>query len=239
MTSGADKLQQDELIIPKKALKLNIYLKQSFFRKNMNYIDIATIIKIKIAFALAYFPVVTLAGFLQSWIMNLAGDSSAKDEGFATLNPAVHFDSYGYFILIFPWQLFGIDINIGFGKMIPNDLDGAVVSRYNFLKKFIIAFSAAISYFISTFAFGIILQLYYIFLFNSHYAICGSLFQISAATVSLSRELTFVFTILNLVDLILYKFDKDGAIKYNPFVKLLIVLAIASILSPLLSLIFS
>lgn len=205
----------------------------------MNYIDIATIIKLKIAFALAYFPVVTLAGFLQSWIMNLAGDSKAKDEGFATLNPAAHFDSYGYFILLFPWQLFGIDINIGFGKMIPNDLDGVVVSRYNFIKKFIISFAAAIAYFISTFVFVLITQFYYAFLFSAQYAFCSSLFQVAIAMVTLSRELTFVFTILNLVDLLLYKFDKDGAIKYNPFIKLLIVLAIASIISPLLSLIFS
>ena len=49
----------------------------------------------------SYFISHTINGFLQAFIINKLGDSTAKDEGFMTLNPLYHIDTFGLLVLIF------------------------------------------------------------------------------------------------------------------------------------------
>jgi len=55
----------------------------------------------------------TLNGFLQAYFIDILGDSTAKDEGYLTLNPLDHIDFFGVFAVIF----FGI----GWYQTVPID----------------------------------------------------------------------------------------------------------------------
>jgi hypothetical protein len=65
--------------------------------------DLINLLQLKIAFLLAYFPTVSFSGWLQALINKRLGDDTAVNDGFLTLDPAVHFDPFGFFILIFLW----------------------------------------------------------------------------------------------------------------------------------------
>lgn len=206
----------------------------------MGFLDFANILQTKIIYIFAYFPVITLIGFLQAWINSKLDDDTAKNWGFLTLDPTVHFDTYGFFVLVFPWQLFGIDLNIGFGKLIPYNPDG-IYGRFVKLKKIIILFSASIAAFIASLIFGFLTTIIMV----SSRAIMA---QISAkflfaflrmveGLVSLSSELFFIYFIINLVDAFLYKFDKDDVIKSNVFLRFLIIILAAIFVAPIIRLI--
>lgn len=203
----------------------------------MGFLDFANILQIKIIYIFAYFPVITLIGFLQSWINTKLGDDTAKNWGFLTLDPAVHFDAYGFLILIFPWQLFGVDINIGFGKLVPYNPEG-IYGKFAKLKKVLVLFSASIAAICTTLIFGILATL---IMLSSKYFIAqiGTTFLVAflrmvQGLVSLGSELAFIYFIINLVDAVLYKFDKNDVIKSNIFFRFLIVIMAAILLSPII-----
>jgi hypothetical protein len=68
-------------------------------------------IQILIALLIAYVPIVTISGFVEAWAVTLAGDDSAEDAGFLTLNPLRHIDPVGMFVLFL--------IEWGFGQRVP------------------------------------------------------------------------------------------------------------------------
>lgn len=64
-----------------------------------------------IALLIAYVPTVTISGFVEAWAITLAGDDTAEDAGFLTLNPLRHIDPIGIvFLALIKW---------GFGQRVP------------------------------------------------------------------------------------------------------------------------
>lgn len=47
-----------------------------------------------ITFLIAYVPSASFVGWFEAWIANKLGDSTAKDEGYLTLNPYMHMDMF-------------------------------------------------------------------------------------------------------------------------------------------------
>lgn len=211
----------------------------------MTYIEIATFLQTKIVYLFAYFPVITLAGFLQAWINAKAGDETAKNFGFLTLDPMVHFSLLGFMVLMFPWQLFESNpLVIGFGKIIPSRVD-SLSGKWQQLKKGVILFSAAISAFITWMLFSVLAVISSILLSVQASAIPANLTGVSIAflqllggLVRLSSELFFIFFIINIVDVLLYKFDKNGTIRGNVFLRLGLAFVAVMLFAPLVRLIF-
>lgn len=203
----------------------------------MVFLDLANILQTKIIYIFAYFPVVTLVGFLQSWINSKLGDDTAKNWGFLTLDPAVHFDTYGFFVLVFPWQLLGIDLNIGFGKLIPYNPE-SLYGRFIKLRKLIILFSSFISAFLCSIFFGFITNIVLLFSKIIISQVGSSFFlallMMAEGMLMLSASLSFIYFVVNLVDALLYKFDKNDVIKSNVFLRFLIVIGTAILLSHLI-----
>lgn len=204
----------------------------------MNFLAFAQILQIKIAYIFAYFPVVTLAGYVQTWITHKLGDDTAKNWGFLSFDPAVHFDSSGFFILAFPWQLFGLNINIGFGKMIPINPEG-VYGKYKRLKKYLIFFSGALSYLLTWLLYSLIgIVIVGTFMATTTLvhssSIFASLVTMMQVISSLSLELFILFCAINMADLLLYKFDKNGTIRENFLYRMLFVMAIAAFILPII-----
>ena len=77
----------------------------------MNYNTLALYSIYYIALFLTYIILVSLAGCTRAWITNLMGDSTAKDEGYLTLNPGMHFDLLG--------SIMFLTLGIGWGSQIP------------------------------------------------------------------------------------------------------------------------
>lgn len=60
---------------------------------------------------LAYIISTTIANCFRAWVANKMGDSTAKNEGFLTLNPLIHIDPVGLLFLIF--------FHFGWGRNVP------------------------------------------------------------------------------------------------------------------------
>lgn len=209
----------------------------------MTYIEIAQLLQSKIAFLVAYFPIVSIIGFLQAWIAYKMGDDTAKNWGFLTLDPLVHADLYGFIILLFPWQLFGSDINFGFGKFVPTDPEG-LYGRFQKIRKVIILFSGMLAALLTWFLVEIARMLVFVVLTRVpqtavlHYeSLIVAFIKILNACLSLTTTLFFIFLIINGVDALLYKFDKKGVIKQNLLLRFLIIMAAALLAEPLLFLV--
>jgi len=69
-----------------------------------------------ITFFLAYLIAVTLANCFRAWVTNKMGDPTAKNMGFLTLNPLIHIDFIGIFVLL--WS-FSNQRPIGWGRRVP------------------------------------------------------------------------------------------------------------------------
>jgi hypothetical protein len=64
-----------------------------------------------ITFFIAYVISTTLAGAFRAWVAKMVGDETAEDAGLLTLNPIVHIDPVGLFMLVF--------FNLGWGRYAP------------------------------------------------------------------------------------------------------------------------
>lgn len=85
-----------------------------------------------IALFIAYVPSVTILGFFEAWMATMAGDETAEEQGFLTLNPLKHVDLFGLiFIVLIKW---------GFGQRIPTN-PANIKSPYRNLKYFAVVFS--------------------------------------------------------------------------------------------------
>ncbi len=61
----------------------------------------------------AYFISHTINGFLQATVINALGDPTAKNEGYQSLNPLDHIDTFGFIALVF--------LGIGWLQTVPID----------------------------------------------------------------------------------------------------------------------
>ena len=94
-----------------------------------------------ITFFLAYMVAVTIAGAFRAWMAARAGDTTAEDIGFLTLNPLAHVDPVGLLFLFLPRFYFG------WGRHVPINPFNITPPRRN-LKLVSVFFSDAISHFI-------------------------------------------------------------------------------------------
>lgn len=101
----------------------------------------------------AYFISHTINGFLQAYIINKLGDSTAKDGGYMSLNPLDHIDTFGFLALIF--------LGIGWLQTVPIDpyaFTGSMRYFRLFLafatEAFIALIVATVSLFIAVYAYG-------------------------------------------------------------------------------------
>lgn len=207
--------------------------------------DLILLLQIKIAFLLAYFPTISLSGFLQAFLNKLLGDDTAKNEGFLTLDPSAHFDSIGFFILVFPWQLIGMDMNFGFGKRVPINVE-KIYGKNKTFRSVLLMFTSSIAYLITTILavailiFGLTFLVKFVpnFLLNS--GLDKSLTIFLQAIVRLNISLFLVYTVISFVNLIVYSVDEDSFIRRNQFSWILLILIISSLMmGPLERLLFS
>lgn len=115
-------------------------------------LETAQLIQELIAYLIAYFPTVTLAGYTEAWLAKKFGDRTPEHAGFLTLNPLVHMDPIGIALVALP-------PHFGFGKRMPMDLDN--IKKKNKTAKLLLLFmSRAITHL--AIILGLIF-LYYIF----------------------------------------------------------------------------
>ncbi len=105
-----------------------------------------------ILLVIAYFISQTINGFLQATIINALGDSTAKDEGYQSLNPLDHIDTFGFLALII--------LGIGWLQTVPID-PYSFTGSYRYLR-LLIAFSveAIVSLCLATFSLFTAVYLY-------------------------------------------------------------------------------
>jgi hypothetical protein len=77
----------------------------------MNFNTIAISVTYYISMILSYMILVSLVGYVRALIAKWMGDDTAEQQGFLTLNPAVHADIFGFLLLVF--------LGIGWGRQIP------------------------------------------------------------------------------------------------------------------------
>ena len=94
-------------------------------------LETAQLIQELIAYLIAYFPTVTLAGYTESWLAKKFGDRTPEHAGFLTLNPLVHMDPIGIAFVALP-------PHFGFGKRMPMDLDN--IKKKNKTSKLLLLF---------------------------------------------------------------------------------------------------
>lgn len=202
----------------------------------MTFFELASFFQTKIIYLVAYFPVVTFIGYSQAFINHKMGDDTAKNMGFLSLDPTVHFDPFGFFFLMFPWQLLDAGDSIGFGQFIPYSLDG-IYGRFKFLKKMVISFSAFISALISSIIWLLILALYLGILgINTINPVTIAIAQIFKGIISLSVRLSMLYFVINIVDCAIYHFDKKGVIRENFMLRFLIIILAAIFILPIIQL---
>lgn len=85
----------------------------------------------------SYMILVSLVGYFRALISTFMGDDTAKENGFLTINPAVHTDPFGIFLLIF--------IGIGWGRLIPVN-PANIIGRHRWLKLSFVMLSGVIGY---------------------------------------------------------------------------------------------
>ena len=77
----------------------------------MSYYKFAIYATYFITLVLSYMILVTLVGYFRALIAKWMGDNTAEQQGFLSLNPAVHVDLFGLILLIL--------LRIGWGRQIP------------------------------------------------------------------------------------------------------------------------
>ena len=192
--------------------------------------DLNTLLQIKIAFVLAYFPTICFSGWLQAFLNKKIGDDTAANEGFMTLDPGVHFDPFGFFILVFPWQFIGMDMNFGFGKRVPINVDH-IHGKFKTLRTVLLIFTSSISYLIATILvvpiFGILkLALIKLSLIN----VSNAILLFGSATIRLCASLFLVYTVIGFVNLIIYSVSEDNFLRKNQFGVILLILVLSMLL---------
>jgi Zn-dependent protease len=115
-------------------------------------LETAQLIQELIAYLIAYFPTVTLAGYAEARLAKKFGDKTPEYAGFLTLNPLVHMDPLGIALVTLP-------PHFGFGKRMPMDLDN-IQKKHNSLKLLMLFMSRAITHILIIF---ILIFSYYIF----------------------------------------------------------------------------
>lgn len=101
-------------------------------------LETAQLIQELIAYLIAYFPTVVLAGYTESWLAKKFGDKTPEYAGFLTLNPLVHMDPIGIAFVALP-------PHFGFGRRIPMDMNN-INKRHNTAKILLIFMSRAITH---------------------------------------------------------------------------------------------
>jgi len=101
-------------------------------------LETAQLIQELIAYLIAYFPTVTLAGYTEAWLAKKFGDKTPEYAGFLTLNPLVHMDPLGIAFVALP-------PHFGFGKRMPMDLDN-ITKKHNTAKILLLFMSRAITH---------------------------------------------------------------------------------------------
>lgn len=104
---------------------------------NMDLNTVAINVTYFISVILSYMILVSMVGYARALIAKWMGDDTAEQQGFLTLNPAVHADIFGFLLLIF--------LGIGWGRQItvnPTNIQG----RCRWLKITIAMLSGVIAY---------------------------------------------------------------------------------------------
>jgi hypothetical protein len=86
---------------------------------------------------LSYMILVSMVGYVRALIAKLMGDDTAEQQGFLTLNPAVHADVFGFILLVL--------LGIGWGRQIPVNPTN-IQGRFRWLKITIAMLSGVIAY---------------------------------------------------------------------------------------------
>lgn len=119
----------------------------------MIHVSVAEGLFALILLVIAYFISHTINGTLQAYIIDKLGDPTAKNEGYLTLNPLHHFDTFGFLALVL--------LGIGWLQTVPIDPYSFLGSWRYF--RLLIAFAteamvsliiATISLFLSVYFFG-------------------------------------------------------------------------------------
>jgi Zn-dependent protease len=103
----------------------------------MFYYDIVLRANYYAVLVFSYMILVTLVGYCRAQICSWLSDDTARDQGFLTLNPAMHVDLFGMMLLIF--------VGVGWGRQIPIN-PANFYGRFRWLRLFIALMSGVISY---------------------------------------------------------------------------------------------
>ena len=117
----------------------------------------------------AYFISHTINGFLQSWIISLLGDDTAKEAGYMSLNPLMHVDLFGLLALVF--------LGIGWLQTVPID-PYAFIGAWRYLRLLVAYFTEAtisiliaiLSLFLSVYFYGYYLTAHLIMQLFNYYS---------------------------------------------------------------------
>lgn len=90
-----------------------------------------------VSVVLSYIILVSMVGYVRALIAKWMGDDTAEQQGFLTLNPAVHIDIFGFILLIL--------LGIGWGRQIPVNPTN-IQGRFRWLKITIAMLSGVIAY---------------------------------------------------------------------------------------------
>lgn len=90
-----------------------------------------------ISIILFYMILVSMVGYLRALITKWMGDDTAEQQGFLTLNPAVHADLFGFLFLLY--------LHIGWGRRIPINTSN-IHGRFRWLKITIAVLSGVFAY---------------------------------------------------------------------------------------------
>jgi hypothetical protein len=102
---------------------------------NLNTVVINIIYFVSVV--LSYMILVSMVGYVRALIAKWMGDDTAEQQGFLTLNPAVHADVFGFILLIL--------LGIGWGRQIPVNPTN-IQGRFRWLKITIAMLSGVIAY---------------------------------------------------------------------------------------------
>lgn len=95
------------------------------------------------ALILAYMILVTVVGYFRALVSKWAGDDTAEQQGFLTLNPLVHIDFFGLSVLIIVYYYFGM--LVGWGQRVPIN-PSFIQGPYRWLKISAAMLSGAVAY---------------------------------------------------------------------------------------------
>jgi hypothetical protein len=139
-----------------------------------------------------------------------------------------------------------MDMNFGFGRRVPINVDN-IMGKFKTFRSVILMFSGSIAYLICTlfvvsvFLLSIFLTLNFsIFNFAAYGNLGKALIAFAQAVVSLNISLFLVYTVISVVNLIVYSVDEDSFIRRNQFSWILLIIIVSALLmNPLEQLLFS